>query len=160
MLFRSQEWLDFFAITSSAFAYKEKCPPVPRFKNLSRESTFLAIAKAEAKLDALEKMKGFSAAVNTIVTAKDSRKGWFYHLIILNSLDKKVQIKAYDRESFKRAVYDYSKTEAEAVQGAKIEPVLVSAGPIDKLRRAYPNFFLDIGDFVSVVRGIISEARK
>jgi len=36
----------------------------------------------------------------------------------------------------------------------------VSAGPIDKLRRAYPNFFLDINDFVAIVSQIITAAAK
>jgi putative GTP pyrophosphokinase len=78
------------------------------------------------------------------------------HLIILNSLERTVQIAAYDRDSFEQAVTEYGKVEAEAAQGEKIEPVLVSAGPIDKLRRAYPNFFLDIEDFANIVQGIIS----
>ena len=30
-----QEWQDFFAITSSAFAYMEDCHPIPRFKELT-----------------------------------------------------------------------------------------------------------------------------
>ena len=38
-----QEWLDFFAATSSAFAYKEGCVPIPRFEELSKEETFLAV---------------------------------------------------------------------------------------------------------------------
>jgi putative GTP pyrophosphokinase len=42
----------------------------------------------------------------------------------------------------------------------KMEPVLVSAGPMDQLRRAYPNFFLDINDFVKIITQIVMEARK
>lgn len=150
-----QEWLDFFAITSSAFAYKEKTAPVPRYKDLSCEETFSAVAEAEANLGALEKMRGFSVAVNAIVKGRGKGKSWSYHLIVLNSLQKTVQIRAYDRESFKQAMKDYSQVEAEAAKGKKIEPVLVSAGPIDKLRKAYPNFFLDMGDFMGVVKEII-----
>jgi hypothetical protein len=50
--------------------------------------------------------------------------------------------------------------EADAVKGAKIEPVLVSAGPLGDLRRAYPNFFLDLKDFVTIVTQIVTDARK
>jgi ppGpp synthetase/RelA/SpoT-type nucleotidyltranferase len=153
-----QEWLDFFAITSSAFAYKEGTSPVPRYKDLSHKETFSAVAEAEANLGALEKMGGFSVAVNAIVKSK--RKSWSYHLIILNSLEKTVQIKAYDRERFDQAMKDYSQVEAEAAKGKKIEPVLVSAGPIDELRKAYPNFFLDIGGFMDVVREIVKKQKK
>lgn len=155
-----QEWLDFFTIVSSAFAYMEKCSPIPRFKYLSRQATYSAVADAEACLGALDKMNGFSVAVNEIVKRRKLGKSTTYHLIILNSLDRTVQIRAYDRRNFKRAIYDYSNVEAEVAKGKKIEPVLVSAGPIDTLRRAYPNFFLDIGGFVKIVNGICTQARK
>jgi hypothetical protein len=155
-----QEWLDFFALASSAFAHKEKCARIPRFSHLSAPETYEAVARAEAGIQALEKIGGFSAAVDTIVKSKGSSKGWYYHLIVLDSLKKTVQITAYDRESFKQAVRDYGKIEAKAAQGEKIEPVLVSAGPIATIRRAYPNFFLDIKDFAARVGEIIAASRK
>ena len=155
-----QEWLDFFAVTSSAFAYKENSPPVPRYKNLSCGETFLAVADAEANLNVLEKMRGFSMAADVIVKQRSSGKSWSYHLIILNSLEKKVEIKAYDRDSFDKAMKDYSNVEKQVAEGQKIEPVLVSAGPIDTLRRAYPNFFLDIKDFAKIVGGILLTAKQ
>lgn len=148
-----QEWLDFFAIVSSACAYKEKCIPIPRFNHLSKKQTFQAVVAAEAKLGALEKMRGFSAAVQRITQRKSSRAGSSYYLIILNSLAHTVQIKAYDRESLNQAVKDYASAEANATQGAKIEPVLVSA---DDPHRAYPNFFLDISEFNKLVTEILS----
>ncbi len=153
-----QEWIDFFAITSSAFAYKEETPCIPRYKHLSHEETFSAVVKAESDLGALDKMSGFSVAVNAIVKSK--RKSWSYHLIVLNSLKGTVSIRPYDRESFDQAMEDYSKVEAEAAEGNKIEPVLVSVGRIDELRKAYPNFFLDMSDFMSIVREIVKTAKK
>jgi len=78
----------------------------------------------------------------------------------LNSLERNVKITPYDRDSFNQALLDYAHAEAEAAKGAKIEPVLVSAGPLDNLRRAYPNFFLDINDFVKIVTEIVTQARK
>ena len=55
-----QEWIDFFALTSSAFAHKENCAPIPRFVSMSATETYQAVAAAEEKLRALEKMRGFS----------------------------------------------------------------------------------------------------
>jgi putative GTP pyrophosphokinase len=155
-----QEWLDFFAIVSSALAHKEESVPVPRFRDLSEMDTFRAVADAEARLQALEKMHAFSAVVQSIVKNKNVTRSWFYHLIILNSLKHTVQIRAYDRDSFEQAVTDYGKVEAQAAKGEKIEPVLVSAGPIDKIRMAYPNFFLDIRDFSRNVSDIIAAAGR
>lgn len=105
-------------------------------------------------------MRGLSVAANAIYKTKGTNKAWFYHLIILNSLKRTVQVKAYDRDSFKRAVEDYARIEAEAAKGERIEPVLVSAGPLEKLRRAYPNFFLDINEFAGKVRSICEFAPK
>jgi putative GTP pyrophosphokinase len=155
-----QEWLDFFAVTSSAFAYMEKCNPIPRFSSLSENQTYIAVAKAEADIRALEKMQGFSVAVDSIVKTKSSGKRSFYHLIILNSLQKTVQIKPYRRDNFKQAIQDYSKVEEEAAKGIKIEPVLVSAGSLDAIRHAYPNFFLDIDEFAKSVNQILDKVNQ
>ncbi len=145
-----KEWLDFFAIVSAACTYKEKTTPIPRFSHLSKRQTFQAVAAAEAKLEALEKMRGFSVAIQKI---KGAGKGRSYYLIILNSLEHTVTLRPYDRDNFSKAVTDYSNAEAEAAKGAKIEPVLVSA---EDPRRAYPNFFLDIGEFSKLVHEILS----
>jgi hypothetical protein len=152
----SQRWIDFFAVTSSAFAHMEKCPLVPRFKDLSRVETFEAVAMRERDLNALEIMRGFSTAVNLIINNKANTD--FYHLVILNSLKRTIEIKAYSRRNFKRAVDDYGEIQAKVVRGEKVEPVLVSAGPISSLKRAYPNFFLDIGEFIKNIESIINQA--
>lgn len=151
-----REWIDFFAIISAAFAHQENSRLVPRYAHLSSHDTFLAVAEAEEKLRALEKMGAFSVAVSEIV----KHKGWSYHLIVLNSLEKTVKITPYGRDSFEQALEDYSAVEAEASQGAKIEPVLVSSGPIDQLRQAYPNFFLDVTEFIHLVEKIVTKSSK
>ncbi len=154
-----QEWLDFFALISSVFAHKERRTPIPRFANLSAKETEFAVAEVEESLGALYMMRGLSIAANAI-SRRSTGKAWFYHLIILNSLKRTVQIKAYDRKSFKKALREYSRVEAEAAKGARLEPVLVSAGPMDKLRRAYPNFFLDIDEFAKIVGNMCLKARS
>ena len=146
-----RDWINFFAIISSAFAHMEHRPPLPRFHKLSKEETFHGVAVAEKKLNALEMMSGFS------VVAKNIRPGraYSYNLIVLDSLNKRIHVRGYDRDSFEKAVSDYSKWEARAADGEKIEPVLVSAGPLKELQRAYPNFFLDIREFRKLVRKIV-----
>ena len=154
-----REWLDFFAITSSAFAHLEKTPPVPRFSTLTSKETFSAVAEAEAKLGAFEKMDALSTAAFKIVEHRHDEK-WSYHLIELNSLEKKVKITAYARDSLEQALKDYSTVEAQAVEGKKIEPVLVSAGSLENLRQAYPNFFLDITEFIKITRKVVETGKQ
>jgi putative GTP pyrophosphokinase len=152
-----REWIDFFAITSSAFAQIEKYPAIPRYNTLSKKETALAVSDANAKVGALDKMRGLSVAVNYIT---QEGRGWSYHLIVLDSLQRTVQIRPYDRESLEEAMSDLAKLEKEVSEGSKIEPVLVSAGPVSVLRRAYPNFFLDIEEFVRVTTEIIESAKQ
>lgn len=155
-----KEWLDFFALVSSAFASIENTELLPRHDNLSQKEIFRAVAKMSDELKVLEKIKGYSVAVNEISKKGSSEIGWSYHLIILNSIEKTVQIKPYKRGSIKQATEDYARVEEEAARGGKIEAVLVSAGPLSALKRAYPNFFLDIRDFVNHIEWIIAESKK
>jgi len=148
-----QEWIDFFAITASAFAHHEHCKPVPRFASLNFKETCKKVTELEMQLGALDTMSGLSIAARAITTPR--RKAWHYHLIVLHSIERRVHVTSYDRESFEEAMRDYGKYEAEAVKGKQIEPVLVSAGPLKQLRQAYPNFFLDITDFARIVRELI-----
>ncbi len=147
-----QTWLDFFAITSSAFAWIEDTPRVPRFSHLTKSDTFEHVKRAAEQLGALEKMRTLSTVMHNI----SAQNTYFYHLIVLDSLNKRVEVRAYTRDSFPKAAADYAKLEQQAVEGATIEPVLVSAGPLKELRKAYPNFFLDIRDFADAVERIIS----
>lgn len=53
-----------------------------------------------------------------------------------------------------RANAEYMKAEKRASDGEHIQVVLVSAGSIDSLRRAYPNYFLDTHDFLRHLKRI------
>lgn len=155
-----KEWLEFFALVSSAFASIENTELLPKHKKMSQKEIFKEIAKMDDEMKVLEKIRGYSVAVNEINKKGSSDTGWSYHLIILNSIEKTVQIKPYKRGSIKQATEDYAKIEEEAAKGQKIEAVLVSAGPLSTLRQAYPNFFLDISDFVKHIEFIITGNKK
>ena len=154
-----QEWLDFFAVTASAFALREGTPPVPRFADLSKAGVAGEVAEAERGLQALNVMSGLSVAADAIYSERLTPQASAFHLIVLNSLERRVDIYSYDRRSFEQAVRKYAAVEAQAADKGQLEPVLVSAGPMGKLRRAYPNFFLDIRGFASVVRQIVRGGR-
>jgi putative GTP pyrophosphokinase len=153
-----QKWLDFFALISSGFAYKEKCPPLPRFAHLSEMDTFKYVATMEAELGALEKMRGYQIAIESIHT--DVGRGSSYYLVVLDSLNQQVTITPYDRDSIEKAMKDYSEIELEVTNGRKVEPVLVSSGSVEALKKAYPNFFLDTSEFAVVLTDILRTARK
>jgi hypothetical protein len=149
-----REWQHFFAITASAFAYLESSPLVPGYQHLYPAETSNLVMVSERGLGVLAKLKAFSHAVHDITRAG---KGT-YHLITLDSAKKTVTICPYSRTNLSEAVKDYAQIEARALGGEPIEAVLVSAGPVSQLRRAYPNYFLDTNEFVTRVEGIIKSA--
>jgi putative GTP pyrophosphokinase len=146
-----EEWLKFFEVTGSAFAYLEKCPLVPGYDKYSREETYQRVKIAEQELGVLDKLAGFSAAVNAI----SEQDRYTYHLVVLNSMNRSVNIQPYARTKLAQAMRDYTAVEARADNGEPIEVVLVSAGPVHLLRKAYPNYFLDTADFMARVQTII-----
>ena len=156
----NKEWLDFFSIVSSAFASLEKTAVLPKHSKMNQMEIFQAVIDAEKKLDALNKMKGFNAAVE-IITKKDKNLALtksFYHVITLNTLEKKIQIRGFSRDQLKRALGVYATIESEIEKGKKIEVYFVSTGPLKILKQAYPNIFLDISEFcneVSKIRNLV-----
>lgn len=152
-----QAWLDFFAIVSAAFAYLEQRQLPPRFSTLSSEEINRKVARSESELGALELMRGFSVAIDTIVSDIPKGKSYYYHLIILDSIRRSVRIQPFGRDNFQGAVTAWEKIEKLVAKGEKLEPVLVAAGTLRDTKRAYPNFFLDIREFGRIVRKLVSD---
>lgn len=151
-----KKWRDFFAITSSALAYQEQKPAVPKYAHLDKIKTFNSVTHIEKDIDALNRMEGFRFALTLIQKSKG--KSSYYHLIILNSLKHTVHVTSYAKGDIKTAAKDYTTAEKNAVEGE--EAVLVSAGNLQSLKRAYPNYFLDVKDFILRVQKIIEECKK
>ena len=152
-----QKLRDFFAKASAALAIIERTAPVPGFEDSDRETVFSEVASIEAKLGVLRRLEGFAIAADKITTERGQGA---YHLIILDSQKRTVTIRPYAVASLEQASKDYAAVEQQTRAGETIEAVLVSAGPIAALRKAYPNYFLDTQAFVTQMRNIIREVRE
>jgi hypothetical protein len=150
-----QDWLEFFALVSSAFAYVEDSPPTPRHTHLSPLEVYKSLKELETKLDVVEQISGLSVAADAIHTRG---AGGYYNLIILDKTDRTVSIVSYSREELNRASAKYAELEARADPSKDL--VLVSAGRLKSLRQAYPNYFVDVRDFIEKVRILIEEASR
>lgn len=151
------KWLEYFRVVSSAFAHIEKTQLVPNYEQLDKAKTFKAVKKSEDQLKVLNMLQGFSLAADNILERPREMKN-SYHLIILDYHEKITHIKPYARDQLDTASKDYAHWEARANKGEPIEVVLVSAGSIELLRKAYPNYFLDTKEFIRNVSKIIDEA--
>lgn len=150
-------WRDFFVSTSAALAIIEKTTPIPGFADRNRIDVFSEVAQKEEKLNVLQKLSGFAIAADKITTEKGQGA---YHLVVLDSRNRTVSIRPFPISRLDDANKAYAEIEAKAKDGEPVEAVLVSAGPIDSLRRAYPNYFLDTQEFIAQIRKVIAEAES
>ncbi len=152
-----ERWKDFFAKASAALAINERTAPVPGFENKGRDEVFAELAQTEMDLHVLDKLQSFAIASDQITTERGQGA---YHLIILDSQERTVTIRPYPLARLAEATIDYAKVEQQTKAGEPVEAVLVAAGPIDALRRAYPNYFLDTQVFVKRIRAVIRQAEN
>jgi len=145
------EWLDFFSLAGSAFAHLEKTSPLDRFRNLCEKSTYKAVTQQAGELGVKEKLFAFTIATESV---KSDRRQGTYHLIVLDYGAKKVMVQTYPRDEIEKANRDYTQVEKQIEKGGQLQAVLVSAGSLKKLRRAYPNYFLDTQEFLKQLNRI------
>ncbi|WP_100539456.1 RelA/SpoT domain-containing protein [Paenibacillus sp. GM2FR] len=151
------EWLSFFALASSAFAYLEGKSLIPGYEHLSREETFRTLVLEEKRLKITEKLNVFRNALKTI--SSDGRTGSYY-LLVLEPDEKKLTYTAYGRDRLEEATEHYLKEEQISDGDNKRQVVLVKASSVESLKKAYPNYFLDTHEFLNVLRRISKEVKK
>ena len=147
-----EEWLNLFALASSAFAIKEQRPPVPGTPAGRGEIRKLLKQKARA-LQVETKLRTFGAALN-IVAADESLKNAHYYLLELVPEENKLTVVSYTFNQLKEATSEYLDVEKRMAEEKRpgSQAVLVSANSLDALRKAYPNFYLDTDMFLTYLR--------
>ncbi len=156
----SVAWREFFALASSAFAYAEGCEPCPQHLGMAPAEIYKKLRSIDAKIDALQHLKSLSSAARTIQKHVESRKRRHLHYTII-SLDletKAVEIWAFRKDDFDKA--NKALGDLEKRSGGKYDQVLVSVSSIISLKEAYPNYFLDIDDFVSRIQIMIEKSNE
>ncbi len=151
------EWRRFFAVASASLAIVEKTSPVPGFEEHSPADVFDMVKVLATRLRILEKLRGFTIAADRITT---ERGHGAYHLVVLDSNTRTVRIKPYPISRLEQANLDYAAIEQQTKAGEPVEAVLVSAGPIDALRKAYPNYFLDTQEFIKQIEKVIAATQR
>lgn len=139
-------WKRFFALVSSAFAGMEKRPMVPQ------TPTTILDLKRELKEFSQEitLLEGFQKATETI----ENKTGDVY-LLQLDTELRTVRTKGYPNALLPFAQDEYLAVETANKDKPHIQAVLVSVESFKALRRAYPNYFLDITVFVNLIKKLL-----
>ena len=150
------EWMDFFRLVSSAFAKMEGCPCVedtPDDENM----LYLQIKAKEAELNVMKIMRGWTKAIRVFNQAFKVKPKLQFFLLELDILGEKLNITAYTKQEETKAIEDYSKAEKRNEGKKEYDVVLVGADTVNDLEKAYPNYFVDTGDFLTYLEKIVKK---
>ena len=96
-------------------------------------------------------------ACGSATEAVTSREPNAYNFLLkLDSDTREISIMPYMKREQDRASADFLALEEECRDNPQVQVVLVSVSSVQNLKRAYPNYFLNIGEFTALVRKTIS----
>ena len=143
----------FFAIISSLFALKEKQPVVPGTSS-SKTELIKELRQINDRYHFLDVLHAIHATAFTQENTKFKDRA--YYILILNNNQHNLRILPFSPLQVERANKIYSQIEKE-YKAPDYNTVLVRVESFQKLKSAYPNYFIDIGEFLSVVQKFIKE---
>jgi len=143
-----ESWLRFFSLMSSVFAIRENSPIVPGTSKDLNElvSEIRAINESHQIVNSFA---GTTAVLSHIQQSKYS----VYFLVSLDPDKLTVEIKSFKKNESQAANKAYTELEKNCM-GTNINVVLVSSSSVKALERAYPNYFLDAGNFLREVQTV------
>jgi len=136
----SADWLRFFALVGSAFAFVERTPPVP-----DTPSSPTALAREIVRLQAKLKVRATLDTYRHALQATE-QKGLGESTLFLLSLDpmaKRLNVSAFSSTAVVKATDAYAEAERQLSLTPGAQVVLVGSRSLATLRKAYPNYFLD-----------------
>ena len=149
----SSEATRFFVLISALFATREKQPLPPNVPEDINEIVF-EIKQLNEKYKYLDLLSGIRiAAVNQEEVIKNDQS-ISYCILILNYETRRLKIKRFKASEIDEANNIYSNIESTRNE-ADIDAVLVRVSSFKDLKKAYPNYFYDIGEFLEIVKSYL-----
>lgn len=150
----STDWLRFFALASSVFARKEKCPIVPGTPNNNKElfDELRLIAKREK---IMESLWGWSTTIH--LREEHGGKTADSFLLVLDPSNYRLSITPFEKEQILEAQEQYQLMEKETENDPNKQVVLVSVESMDALRKAYPNYYADTREFIGALEKVMGK---
>lgn len=143
--------LRFFILVSSIFAKIEGTSLVPNTSS-SYEDIIAEICDIDKKLNIVSKLSALTVAIQH-VDEKNLPKKKGYYILILNYEKRMLRVQYFPPSKVEEATMVYNMIESN--RNKNIDAVLVLANSFDSLKSAYPNYFVDIGEFIDLLRSII-----
>jgi len=143
---------EFFRTVSALFAQEEGSPLPPGLENMSKEDLIKRLKEIDAEKRILAQLEGVAVSAHHIETVMKNYKG--FHVLQLFIAERQVRLTPFfepqDAEIF------YKAKEIETKDNPNSAVVLMSAGALKDIKKAYPNYFLDTKAFLQNIQAIIA----
>ena len=140
----NEDILRFFTLVSSVIAMQENMPICPNTSDDIHELVG-EILSLDKKHHIINNLSGIQIAVDQTKNNKKDK----YYLLILNYDKRKISIRNF------KSIEPATKSYGEIEKSPNINVVLVSANSFDTVREAYPNYFVDISEFINMLKKIV-----
>ena len=150
------EYKRFFVLISALFAMEEETTNVPGTPD-NRQDIIAEIKLLDQEHRILDTLKGIRTAASHVLNSDDRKFMPGHYYILKLDYDKRMlRIFSFKPSEFEKANDVYNKLE-EDKKTQNIDVVLTRATSFQTLKSAYPNYFLDIGEFVNIAERYILE---
>jgi len=153
----NEDILRFFTIVSSLFAIKESMPVCPNTSDWADE-LINEIMEIDKRSNIIVRLKAINQAIQSTEKIKKTNLKNGFYLLILDYKDSSLEIYPFKKSDFELAVNLYSDIETNCTEATDV--VLVSVKSFDILKAAYPNYFIDISEFINVLKDIMLNYSK
>jgi hypothetical protein len=140
------DWLRFFALVGSAFAFVERTPAVAETPSSPAELAG-EIKRLQAKLKVKDTLDTYRHALKA--TEQQGMGESTLYLLSLDPAAKQLTVTAFGAGEMMAATDAYAEAERDLALQPGAQVVLVGSRSLAALRKAYPNYFLDTELFLS-----------
>lgn len=143
----SEVVMRFFVVVSSLFAIKEGSPVVPGTTNDEKE-LIDEIKQINQQHHILDMLRAIRVAIEHDVENIPDKQG--YYILQLDYKEHLLRRRFFKPSELDKANKVYDQLEANR-SNALLDIVLVRASSYTTVKAAYPNYFMDIGEFIDII---------
>jgi len=111
------------------------------------------IMQIEKRSNIIMKLKAINQAVQITEYNENFYLKSGYYLLLLDYEEPSLNIYPFKQSDFELAVKSYNEMESEYT--GKVDIVLISVKSFETLKVAYPNYFIDISEFLNVLKSVM-----
>lgn len=148
----------FFKLSSAIFSIEENLPILDEYKEKRAVEIVEEFEELQNELRIFKKLEGLTFSAKQIESVGDNKNA--YHVIVLDTDKLTVSLTPFSPKQLLMAEQFYKSLEIGSKNMKNIDVVLISAGNLKDIKKAYPNYFLDTQVFIKSLNRICNRIRK